>query len=287
VKLPRDSEWLAVLSQVAETVQAIGGHPVARWAYSQLLPYRARFVVEGIGAAFRGSVEHYLGLLASVLDEPVKAVEHAARAEAAHRRIGLTRTVESEVPSPTGNIFRREGDIWMLGYAGRVVRLRHAKGLADLAQLLARPGREVPALDLAMPMAAAARDSSEPGLHPPGDLGEVLDGQARAAYKRRLAELEDELADPDLDANPVWAERARAERDALVDQLVGAYGLAGRPRRAGDPAERARTAVTARLRAALNRIEAAHPELGRHLRHSVRTGTLCVYAPEKPTSWQL
>ena len=45
--------------------------------------------------------------------------------------------------------------------------------------------------------------------------------------------------------------------------------------------------MTARLRAALNRIEAAHPELGRHLRHSVRTGTLCVYAPEEPTPWQL
>ena len=282
-ELPLDSEWLAVLAQVAETVQAIGGHPVARWAYQQLLAHRARFVVEGIGAVFRGSVEHYLGLLASDIDEPGKAAEHAARAEAAHRRIGLSRAVEPEVSATTGNMFRREGDVWMLGYAGRVVRLRHAKGLNDLAQLLAQPGREVPALDLAVPIGMVAGDISEPGLHTPGDLGEVLDGQARAAYKRRLAELEDELAD----ADQVWAERVRAERDALVDQLAGAYGLAGRPRRAGDPAERARTAVTARLRAALNRIEAAHPELGRHLRRSVRTGTLCVYAPDEATPWQL
>ena len=55
----------------------------------------------------------------------------------------------------------------------------------------------------------------------------------------------------------------------------------------GSAAERARTAVTARIRDALRRIERADPELGAHLRRSVRTGTLCSYAPERATTWEL
>jgi hypothetical protein len=45
--------------------------------------------------------------------------------------------------------------------------------------------------------------------------------------------------------------------------------------------------VTARIRDSVRRIEAVHPELGRHLRHAVRTGTACSYEPETATSWRL
>ena len=53
--LARDSEWLAVLAQVAETVAQIGTHPASGWVYDALLPYGERYVVEGIGAAVRRS----------------------------------------------------------------------------------------------------------------------------------------------------------------------------------------------------------------------------------------
>jgi hypothetical protein len=56
-------------------------------------------------------------------------------------------------------------------------------------------------------------------------------------------------------------------------------------RRAGSPAERARTAVTARIRSGIARIAQVHPELGRHLRASIHTGTVCVYEPETPHRW--
>ena len=46
-------------------------------------------------------------------------------------------------------------------------------------------------------------------------------------------------------------------------------------------------AVTARVREAMKRIEAADPDLGRHLQRSVRTGTFCSYAPEEPVAWDL
>ena len=40
-----------------------------------------------------------------------------------------------------------------------------------------------------------------------------------------------------------------------------------------------RKAVTYRIRHAIARIADGHPELGRHLRASVRTGTWCGYSP--------
>lgn len=67
------------------------------------------------------------------------------------------------------------------------------------------------------------------------------------------------------------------ERDALIAELSRAFGLGGRARRLGDEQERARKAVTARVRDAVGRIEAVHPSLGAHLRASVRTGAWCSY----------
>ena len=56
---------------------------------------------------------------------------------------------------------------------------------------------------------------------------------------------------------------------------------------AEDPraAERARKAVTNRIRQAVGRIHAAHATLGLHLRNSVHTGTSCSYTPERPIAW--
>ena len=110
---------------------------------------------------------------------------------------------------------------------------------------------------------------------------------ARAAYKARLVELEGELNEADADGDMERSRRAQAERDALIEQLSGAYGLSGRPRRSGDPAERARTAVTARIRDAIRRIGDLHPQLGRHLSRSVQTGTFCRYDPDPPVTWEL
>ena len=71
----------------------------------------------------------------------------------------------------------------------------------------------------------------------------------------------------------------------MVEQLSGAFGLGGRARTAGSSAERARSAVTARIRAAIRKLADLHPELGRHLANAVRTGTWCSYQPETDVRW--
>ena len=76
------------------------------------------------------------------------------------------------------------------------------------------------------------------------------------------------------------------EREALLAELSATTGLGGRPRTAGSPAERMRKAVTYRIRHAIARVADAHPELGRHLRASVRTGTWCSYTPEHRVDWR-
>ena len=312
--LPLDSEWIPVMGQLAQAIAQIGGHPLAEWAHAALLPHRRLFGVEGIGAGWWGSVERPLGLLAASLGRRREAEDHFEAALAANRAAGsplyvavtlrdaglalddqrrlasaLTAFAELDVKrrvaelsarvapaaSEPTNIFRREGDVWSLGFGGRLVRLKDVKGLRDLGVLLAQPGREVAAVDLA----------TTPGGPRQSGLGNVLDTRARDAYKVRLEELDAELDDADATGDAERSTRAQDERDAILAQLSAAYGIAGRPRRTGDDAERARQAVTWRIRDALARIDAVHPELGNHLRRSVRTGAFCVYDPAAPVDW--
>ncbi|MGW3353050.1 AAA family ATPase [Nonomuraea rubra] len=176
--------------------------------------------------------------------------------------------------------FRFDGEVWALTFAGRTVHLPDSKGLADLRVLLARPGSDVPAVELLSPpggeVVIAARGMG-------GD--DVLDEEARARYRRRL-----ELLDEEIDRAVELGEERRAaefdvERQALLDELRTATGLGGRPRRLGDEAERARKAVTNRIRNTLRQLDQRHPELAAHLRASVSTGSTCRYQPASEVRW--
>jgi len=63
--------------------------------------------------------------------------------------------------------------------------------------------------------------------------------------------------------------------------------MGGRPRIVGDPAERARKAVTMRIRTAVKAIWVQDEALARHLANAVRTGRLCSYEPEPGVTWQV
>lgn len=163
----------------------------------------------------------------------------------------------------------RNGEGWAINGAGRTFWLKDSLGLRYLARLIAEPEREHHALDLA----GAA------GVVDIGDCGEVLDLEARRAYQRRLEELDHDLEEAERFGDVLRATRARAERELLADELAHAVGLGGRERRTGSAAERARVAVTRRIRDAVKRIAAEAPELGRHLDRSIRTGRFCRYQP--------
>ncbi|HEY7847947.1 MAG TPA: AAA family ATPase [Candidatus Limnocylindria bacterium] len=197
--------------------------------------------------------------------------------------------VEGDVPREASEaVFQRDGDVWAIG-RDPVFRLRDSKGLRYLATLLAHPGREFHVLELVSggtsspaPQVSRAK-ATELGLRPAGAGGgidEILDAEAKAAYRARLQELQAEVDDADASADPVRADQARAEIDALTAELSRAFGLGGRARPEGSAAERARQSVAKAVRDALNRIKAQDTSIGDHLNRSVRTGLYCAYDPD-------
>jgi hypothetical protein len=106
----------------------------------------------------------------------------------------------------------------------------------------------------------------------PGDAGDLLDARAKDAYRRRLAEIEDDIERAGAIGDTERAAQADAEREFLVRELARAYGLGGRARRASSASERARVGVTRAVRKAISRIGEHHPQLGEHLTRSIRTG---------------
>jgi tetratricopeptide (TPR) repeat protein len=185
-------------------------------------------------------------------------------------------------------VFRRDGDYWSIGYQGDTRHLRDLRGLHYLARLLAEPGREFHAADLVaweVDVGRARRGPKEPALTGADlrggrDAGEVLDAPAKAAYRRRLAEIEQDIHEAEQLGDQERASRAAVDRDYLVRELANAVGLGGRERRVGSAAERARASVTRAVRHAMRRIEEHHPTLGEHLDRTIRTGTYCSYQPD-------
>ena len=192
------------------------------------------------------------------------------------------------------NVLRRDGDYWSLSFEDHTVALRDLKGLHYLARLLAHPGREFHVLDLVA--GGVTRAETPPGTSDHelkssgwGDSGVLLDPQAKDAYRRRLAEIDEDLEDARLLSDSVRLVQAEVERDFLLRELSRAVGLSGRDRRAGSASERARVSVTRAVRYAMSRIRHHDPPLGEHLDRAIRTGTYCVYLPDSriTASWMM
>ncbi|MCX5126357.1 transcriptional regulator [Streptomyces sp. NBC_00347] len=181
--------------------------------------------------------------------------------------------------------FVREGDHWRVVFDGRRTTVRDSKGMHHLARLFAAPGREFHVLDL------VAADSDDPAaavrLSRAGDLGPLLDDRAKQMYRRRLADIEEDIEDARADNDVARQEQAGFEREFLISELARAVGLGGRDRHAGAASERARAAVTQAVRKAIGRLREACPALGDHLDRTISTGTYCAYAPDPrlPSGW--
>src|SRR4029077_6078385 len=121
-----------------------------------------------------------------------------------------------------------------------------------------------------------------------GDAGEMLDEQAKVAYRRRLSELREELEEAKERGNVERAEQAEEEIDALTKELSRAVGLGGRNRRAASASERARQTITKTIKAVVERIAQSDALLADILSRCIRTGTFCSYQPEPdfPIAWE-
>ncbi len=168
----------------------------------------------------------------------------------------------------------RQGEVWSITWAGQETRLKHSRGLEILDQLVRHPGRAFHVLSL------GAADPGE--VIDTGDAGELLDEEARLAYRRRIAELGQELEEATAWADGARRDRLRAEREFLQEELARAVGLGGRARRTGAAVERARSNVQKRLRAVIRKLAETAPDLAHHLDTEIRTGTHVTYRRPLP-----
>jgi tetratricopeptide (TPR) repeat protein len=283
----RDAEWLGTLWLATDACAALDDERCAAEVAALLEPFEARFAIDGIGATVIGCIGEALGVLDIVRGRRQQGEARLRRAIERYEQMGapllaarardrLGAPVRAPAPASTERgTMRRAGDVWVLDYRGREVRLRDAKGLRDLAVLLGQPNREVHVSELTGGGVATAATI------------DVIDDGAKAAYRSRIAELEADVTDAEDAHDLERATRAREELEFLVDELAASLGLGGRVRGASDDQERARKAVTGRIRYVIDRVESEHPELGRHLAVSIRTGTFCSYAPDRPVAWNI
>ncbi len=189
--------------------------------------------------------------------------------------------------------FRCDGDTRTVCFGGYTVRVRDLKGMRYLERLLAEPGREFHVLDLVAVeegTLAVGHQSDRTGLDGEAGVGlPVIDQQARDAYQRRLAEVDEDIEEARRNNDVGRLEMAERDREFLIAELKQAVGLARRHRAVGSNAERARTAVARSIRYALDRLEEHHPTLAAHLHRAVNTGTYCSYTPDPlaPVVWQV
>lgn len=191
---------------------------------------------------------------------------------------GETFRASGRANDPEGNALLRQGDVWTLTFDTVQTHLKHSKGLADLAALLAVPGREVAAASL-------MQGIEQPT--PPGGSDEVLDERARNEYRARLQAIEEDLEEAQSFNDLGRIQRLEREHEAIFAELRAATGLGGRSRKLKDPGERARKAVTARIRESIQRIAEANPAAGEHFTEAVRTGSFCCYEPKTAVDWQV
>ncbi|HTH07235.1 MAG TPA: hypothetical protein VL916_15245 [Ilumatobacteraceae bacterium] len=165
------------------------------------------------------------------------------------------------------------GPFWTVDFEGRSIVVRASKGMRDILRLVVANGKELHCTDLAEVRAEQAT------------TGDVIDAAARGDYERRIRDLQDDIDDAERSNDYARSYRMQVELDALIEHLTATLGQGGKIRRGSDTTERARTAVTHRLRTTIRQLHKAHPTLGRHLDQAIKTGAYCSYQPERPTLW--
>ena len=312
------STSLVALASLADVAVALGDATLAREVYAALQPFASLPLVPSLAVTCLGSVERPLALAAQAFGDKSLALEHFERALTADEQIGnrpvaaiaraeLARAIAdqggprgrveallrgaiaeaeamglaarretwlgwlAELDAPVEERVRctveRVGNRWIVASGDLRADVPNLVGMQYVKMLVDRAGEEIPAAEL---VGASLVD---------GARHEVVDRQTLERYRRRVRELDAEIAEADDDADLARAEALRLERDELRDELGRVLGLGGSQRTFTDASERARTAVHKAVKRAIDAIGEIQPALADHLRDSIVTGRVCRYQP--------
>ena len=256
--------------------------------------------VNGAVVAFAGPFAHSAGILASALGDQETARSMLHQSIDTSRRLGAVvwerqgeaalRAIEkgsaaskpigaNDTEPETASLVLQRG-VWTVSWQHETGTLPHLKGLADIATLVRRRGHDVSALELAGGQAVSGCGTYA-----------MTDWQSLDAYRRRLDGLDAEIDAADRDADLGRSELLDAERQQLLAEVRRVTGLGGGIRsNSNDPAERARKAVSGRIRDAIARLAEIAPGLSAHLDRSILTGRRCSYSPsshDKQVQWKI
>lgn len=170
--------------------------------------------------------------------------------------------------------FFKEDVFWNLSYFGDNARLKERKGFIDIHKLLKCAETPVHCTEL---MDIPVLFEGE----------KVFDQKAKRNYQNKILSLQNEIDIAEKNQDFEKAGQLQEEYEEILEHLTNSLGLQGQVRSNGDSVERARSAVTWRIRSAISKIEEVLPTLGRHLSNSIQTGNFCSYEPEKPLNWNL
>jgi len=201
----------------------------------------------------------------------------AAKLQGASRRSGDRERTESK-PVRHG-VFRKEGDYWAIGWRGKIFRLKSCRGVNHIAMLLERPGQNLPALEIMSSATTLPQARSS-------FVEAIVDPRARADYKRRLEELDDEI-ETARTLNDLGRVTRILDEIEVLQRELGRRGVSSRL--GASAVDRARQSVTKAIKYSIRAIAAHDAALGRHLQQDIRTGSLCCYAPDPAAliSWEL
>ena len=181
------------------------------------------------------------------------------------------RKFEKATP-PEKNYFIKENEVWQISYDSKQVLITEVKGLNDLAKMLGHPEKQFHCTEL---MGSGLEAMAEP----------IFDEKAKRSYQKKILELQEEIRWSETNNDLQRSTYLHEEYEQIVSHLTSSLGLKGKVRKSHDNIDKTRSAVTWRIRNAIQKIEKAHPVLGKHLSASVRTGIFCSYVPEKPVKW--
>ncbi|MEX0314564.1 MAG: hypothetical protein AB3N18_10330 [Allomuricauda sp.] len=182
-------------------------------------------------------------------------------------------TKKQQTSSGSGD-FIHKGELWEVKYLGESVVLKDSKGLQDIAKLLEHPETQMHCTELM-------------GTVLDNDGTEVVDNKTMIEYKDKIRQLQSDISEAEEMGQTVQADKSREEYELLLEHLSKVSGMANKTRKIGSSLEKARSAVTWRIRSAIKKIEKVHPKLAKHLSNSIKTGTFCNYTPESPHNWNM
>jgi len=184
---------------------------------------------------------------------------------------------DRRLPAAERAVFRKADGIWTLSFEGKTVHVPDALGVGYIGELLRTPQVAIEAAQLAGVSVESSKLVALPGIP-------LADETAIKAVREELAAKSAEVAGL---RKTDWARKGLLQEEiSKLEKYLGEVEThQGQARKVAGTAQRSRTSVTNAINRAVDHISGQHPDLGRHLRDSIKTGTAPIYAPSIVPDW--